>query len=61
MGVFESATVRWAIAVGYLVVSLLLLIVLGDLPRVDQVVVTVTVLIGFLILPSVLKEYAEQS
>ena len=61
MSVFESATVRWAIAVGYLVVSLLLLIVLGDLPRVDQVVVTVTVLIGFLILPSVLKEYAEQS
>jgi len=61
MSVLESATVRWAIAVGYLGLSLLLLIVLGDLPRVDQVVVTVTVLIGFLILPSVLKEYAEQS
>jgi len=60
MTVLERPAVRWTIALGYLVVSLLLFLVFGDLPKVDQVVVVVMVLIGFVILPSALKDYAKQ-
>lgn len=60
MTVFERPAVRWAIAFAYLVVSLLLFLVFGDLPKVDQVVVVIMVSIGFFILPSALKDYAKR-
>ncbi|QAU14107.1 hypothetical protein EKH57_16185 [Halorubrum sp. BOL3-1] len=60
MALLENPVIRWLVAFAYLVVSLLLLIVLGDLPRVDQVVVAITVIFGFLIIPTTLKEFTEQ-
>ncbi|WP_239638691.1 MULTISPECIES: hypothetical protein [Halorubrum] len=55
----KRPVVRWGIAGVYLATSLLLLIVIGDLPRPDQIVVTVMCVIGFFILPSALKDFAE--
>lgn len=60
MTLLENPVIRWLIAFAYLAVSLLLLIVLADLPRVDQIVVIITVIFGFLIIPTTLKDFAEQ-
>lgn len=60
MSKLENPSVRWAIAFAYLGVSLFLLLVLAELPRADQIVVVIVVVFGFLILPSTLKDLAEQ-
>lgn len=52
----ENPIIRWAIACLYLVMSLFLLIVAGDLPRIDQIVVIITCTIGFFVVPIALKE-----
>ena len=51
--------VRWAIAFLYLGASLTLLIVLGNLPRADQIVVTIICVIGFFVVPLALKGYVD--
>jgi hypothetical protein len=56
-----NPVVRWAIAFLYLGASLTLLIAIGDLPRVDQIVVTITCLIGFFVVPVALKGYADSA
>jgi hypothetical protein len=57
----KNPIVRWTIAILYLAVSLFLLIAAGDLPRIDQIVVTVTCVIGFFVLPIALKGYVESA
>ncbi|WP_251133144.1 hypothetical protein [Halorubrum sp. 2020YC2] len=53
--------VRWAIAVLYLGTSLFLLIVAGDLPKPDQIAVTIACVIGFFVVPIALKGYASSA
>jgi hypothetical protein len=57
----ENPVVRWAIAVLYLGTSLTLLIVVGDLPEIDQIVVTITCVIGFFVVPIALKGYVDSA
>ncbi|ELZ32184.1 hypothetical protein [Halorubrum distributum] len=57
----ESPLVRWAIAALYLGTSLFLLIVVGDLPKPDQIAVTITCVIGFLVVPIALKGYVNSA
>jgi len=57
----ENPFVRWAIAVLYLGTSLTLLIVVGNLPKVDQIVVSVTCVIGFFVVPIALKGYVDSA
>ncbi|ELZ49793.1 hypothetical protein DJ71_24270 [Halorubrum sp. E3] len=57
----ESPFVRWAIAVLYLATSLFLLIVVGDLPKPDQIAVTITCVIGFFVVPIALKGYVNSA
>jgi len=56
-----NPVVRWAIAFLYLGTSLTLLIVLGDLPRADQIAVTITCVIGFFVVPTALKGYVDSA
>ena len=56
-----NPAVRWAIAVLYLGTSLTLLIVVGNLPKVDQIVVSVTCVIGFFVVPIALKGYVDSA
>ncbi|WP_283403600.1 hypothetical protein [Halorubrum sp. DM2] len=55
----ESPAVRWAVAFLYLGTSLWFLLVAGDLPRIDQIVVTITCVIGFFVVPIALKGYVD--
>jgi hypothetical protein len=57
----ENPVIRWAIACLYLVMSLFLLLVAGDLPRIDQIVMTITCIIGFFVVPIALKGYADSA
>ena len=57
----ENRVVRWAIAAFYLGTSLTLLIVLGDLPKIDQIVATITCVIGFFVVPIALKGYVDSA
>ncbi|ESS03434.1 MAG: hypothetical protein A07HR67_01832 [uncultured archaeon A07HR67] len=57
----ENPIIRWLIAFLYLGTSLFLLIVAGDLPKVDQVVVTITCMIGFFVVPIALKGYVNSA
>lgn len=57
----ENPVIRWAIACLYLAMSLFLLLVAGDLPRTDQIVMTITCIIGFFVVPIALKGYADSA
>jgi hypothetical protein len=57
----KNPIIRWIIAFLYLGASLLLLIVIGDLPRIDQIVVTITCVIGFFVVPIALKGYVSSA
>lgn len=57
----ENPVIRWAIACLYLSLSLFLLLVAGDLPRIDQIVMTITCIIGFFVVPIALKGYADSA
>jgi hypothetical protein len=56
-----NPAVRWAIAFLYLGTSLTLLVGLGDLPRADQIAVTIACVIGFLVVPIALKGYVDSA
>jgi hypothetical protein len=57
----ESPIIRWATACLYLAISLFLLLVAGDLPRIDQIVMTITCTIGFFVVPIALKGYVNSA
>jgi len=57
----ENPIIRWAIAFLYLGISLFLLVVVGDLPRVDQIIMIITCTIGFLVVPIALKGYVNST